>query len=108
MQLSLGQNEDRAGALIAAPTDIEAMGDLWDDWDRRVKRTGRPNRVASELTDAELIRLLAAETHGRGIERRILGEEMYQRLGRNEPPGERMRARLEEQTWPSLGPEAGP
>lgn len=106
------QNEEQAGALIVAPADRAAMADLWDDWDRRVKSSGRPHRVASDLTDAELVRLLASETNGRSMERRLLSDELFQRLHRHAAPESSEQARRyvpsEERTWPQLGPEAGP
>lgn len=84
------------------------MPDLWDDWDRRVSRTGRPSRVASDLTDAELVRLLAAETRGRAHERRVLCDELFARLARAHGEPQAHRFPDEVATWPKPGPEAGP
>lgn len=85
------------------------MPDLWDDWDRRVKDTGRPTRVAKDLTDAELVRLLAAETTGRRHERRVLCDELFARLARP-PPEPTSTHDLPEEvaTWPRLDLEVGP
>ncbi|HWH07647.1 MAG TPA: hypothetical protein VNX21_00510 [Candidatus Thermoplasmatota archaeon] len=84
------------------------MPDLWDNWDRRVKATGRPSRVASDLTDAELVRLLGSETTGRQHERRVLCDELYARLARPTPETPVHRFPEEASTWPHVGPEAGP
>lgn len=85
------------------------MADLWDHWDRRVKDSGRPSRVASDLTDAELVRLLATETSGRAHERRLLCDELFTRLQRPPPSSESARRFPEEAaTWPHVGPEGGP
>ena len=32
---------------------------LWDDWERSVWETGRPERCAQDLSDEELVNLLA-------------------------------------------------
>lgn len=87
------------------------MADLWDQWDRRVRDTGRPSRVANDLTDAELVRMLAAETKGRAFERRVLCDELFARLNRPQggsgaSPSQRFPP--EAATWPHLGPEGGP
>ena len=85
------------------------MPDLWDAWDRRVKASGRPSRVAGDLTDAELVRLLAAETHGRAHERRVLCDELFSRLHRAQPTSGAGRLPPDElESWPRGGPEAGP
>jgi len=35
--------------------------DLWDQWERQLQATGRPDRLAQELSDEELVNLLAAK-----------------------------------------------
>lgn len=58
------------------------MFDPWAAWDDRVKTTGRPSRVAQQLTDPDLLNLLAAERSGRrDAEKRILKDELLARLG---------------------------
>lgn len=97
--------------LSNAAAKASGMADLWDQWDRRVRDTGRPSRVASDLTDAELVRLLAAETKGRAYERRVLCDELFMRLNRLPGGGSgssSQRFPPEVATWPHLGPEAGP
>lgn len=56
------------------------MTDLWRGWDDLCDRTGRPSRVAKELTDAELLNLLASADPARDIERNILKDEANRRL----------------------------
>ena len=36
------------------------MPDLWDQWERELQTSGRPDRLAQELSDEELVNLLAA------------------------------------------------
>lgn len=35
--------------------------DLWDQWERQLQASGRPDRLARELSDEELVNLLAAK-----------------------------------------------
>lgn len=57
------------------------MADPWTTWDERVKATGRPSRLAEELTDVEILNLIASERSGaRGLEKRILKDELLARL----------------------------
>lgn len=57
------------------------MPDPWITWDERVKETGRPSRLAEELTDVEILNLIASERSGpRVVEKRILKDELLARL----------------------------
>lgn len=57
------------------------MVDPWDRWDAAVKQVGKPERAAQRLSDAELLRLLAAERRGeRDVEKRLVCDELLARL----------------------------
>lgn len=57
------------------------MFEPWALWDERLLRTGRPSRLAQEMTSAELLTLLAAEGSGaREAEKRIVKDELLARL----------------------------
>ncbi|HWG90787.1 MAG TPA: hypothetical protein VNZ52_08080 [Candidatus Thermoplasmatota archaeon] len=59
------------------------MTDPWDVWDERVFQVGRLTRVAEELTDEEIVCLIARESAGRReIEKRVLKDELLGRLHR--------------------------
>lgn len=56
------------------------MTDVWREWDSHLQGTGRPTRVARELTDAELLNMLASNDPDREIERHILKDEANRRM----------------------------
>ena len=57
--------------------------DPWRAWEDEVRQTGRPDRVARELTDEELVNLLAARGADENpIERHVLKQEALERLHR--------------------------
>lgn len=67
------------------------MPDPWDDWDTRVRSCGREQRVAQDLSDAELLNLLSSERAAdRDIEKHILKDEALARMqrSRSTPPVE--------------------
>ena len=35
--------------------------DIWDEWERQLQTSGRPDRLAQELSDEALVNLLAAK-----------------------------------------------
>lgn len=55
--------------------------DLWDQWERSVSETGRPERVAMDLSDEELVNLLAVADEDDATTR-ALKQEALQRLHR--------------------------
>lgn len=61
-----------------------AMPNEWARWDAAVKATGRPTRAAQELNDLEILILLSDEDPHRDVEKRILREEAYRRMGHEE------------------------
>lgn len=64
------------------------MVDPWRSWDERLKETGQPQRVAEDLTDAELLNLLACEpSGGRGLEKDVIKQELFDRLQTQRGPG---------------------
>lgn len=68
--------------------DDAGMVDPWSGWDERVKRTGQPQRVAEDATDAELLNLLACERGGRrGVEKDLIKQELFERLTSTRGPG---------------------
>lgn len=56
------------------------MVDPWDVWDKAMKRSAAPEREAAEMTDAQLVALLASDRERRRVERRIIANELYARL----------------------------
>jgi hypothetical protein len=57
------------------------MVDPWQTWDERLKTTGQPRRVAEDLTDVELLNLLAVERAGnRHVEKEVIKQELFERL----------------------------
>lgn len=55
--------------------------DPWNVWDERVLACGRPDRVVAELSNPELLALLAEERQGtREVEKRIVRQELLVRL----------------------------
>lgn len=62
------------------------MPDLWADWDERVKRTGFPTRVVEDLTDLEILNLLADGSPRRATEKQLLRQECYRRMGHPDAP----------------------
>lgn len=57
--------------------------DLWDEWDRDLRSAGnRPDRLAQELTDEELVNLLTAQpdTFAAANAARALKQEALRRL----------------------------
>lgn len=59
------------------------MVDPWDAWDDRLIQRGGPERLAQDLTDEELLNLLASEAgHGRRAQKSILKQEALDRLHR--------------------------
>lgn len=64
------------------------MVDPWLSWDERLKETGQPRRVAEDLTDAQLLNLLACERQGRrGMEKDLIKQELFDRLQTQRGPG---------------------
>lgn len=62
------------------------MPDPWDTWDQRIKQTGHPHRVAEELSDLELLNLLAVDRAGRRqVEKDLIKQELYERLHPQDP-----------------------
>lgn len=85
------------------------MVNVWTVWDERLQASGRPGRVARELTDVELLNLLASEQPDRGHEKRILKEEAHRRLEHRPARhhgGLRPRAAPVEPTAPGLDAQA--
>lgn len=57
------------------------MPDPWDLWDARVKQTGDPTDVAADLSDLEVLNLLAAwRAERRDLEKQILKREAFVRM----------------------------
>ena len=56
------------------------MVNVWSVWDERLHASGRPARVARELTDYEILNMLASNEPDRGNEKRLLKEEVHRRL----------------------------
>jgi hypothetical protein len=64
------------------------MVDPWRSWDDRLKARGQPRRVCEDLTDAELLNLLACERNGRrGLEKDLIKQELFDRLQAQRGPG---------------------
>lgn len=72
------------------------MPDVWAVWEQRVRRAGRPNLAATELSDLELINLLCSEDPDRRREKQILKDEAYRRMVRDE-----VRSRFAERFGPA-------
>lgn len=77
------------------------MPDPWALWDEKVKRSGFPTRVAEELNDLELLILLSDDNPRRPIEKQILRQECYRRMGHPEalPPHKLAQAPPEADTY---------
>lgn len=70
-----------AATFFLGRRDGRAMVDPWSAWDEHVKETGHPHRVAADLTDAELLNLLACDRAGRrGLEKDFIKQELFSRL----------------------------
>lgn len=82
------------------------MPDVWTEWDERVKRTGVPTRVVADLTDLEILNLLVDSDPRRSMEKAILRQECYRRMGHPEalPPHKVLRQGGEPATR-TYGPE---
>lgn len=55
--------------------------ELWDEWEQQVIARGKPERCAQELSDEELVNLLAAAPE-REATARVLKQEALMRLHR--------------------------
>ena len=53
-------SDDSATSFFLRTAETRAV-DLWDRWERQLQTSGRPDRLATELSDEELVNLLAAK-----------------------------------------------